>query len=100
MTVLRQAQDEREVRQFTAVPDDDGLRLDRWFKRNLPEVGFATVSRWARTGQLRIDGKRADPADRLETGQVLRVPAGSAQPAKKPRVARPLDAEQVARAED
>ena len=88
-----------EVRQFTVAADDDGVRLDRWFKRNLPEVGFATVSRWARTGQLRVDGKRADPADRLETGQVLRVPPGIAQLAKKPRVAQPLDPEQVARAE-
>ncbi|MCA1662431.1 MAG: RluA family pseudouridine synthase [Novosphingobium sp.] len=89
----------QDVRQFTVQPDDDGVRLDRWFKRNLPEVGFATVSRWARTGQLRVDGKRADPADRLEAGQVLRVPPGTAQPAKKVRTAKPLDVEQVARAE-
>ena len=53
------------VRQFTVQKDDDGVRLDRWFKRHLPQVGFATVSRWARTGQIRVDGKRADPADRL-----------------------------------
>ena len=33
------------VRQFTVGPDDDQVRLDRWFKRNLPEIGFATISR-------------------------------------------------------
>ena len=88
-----------EVRQFTVGADDEGVRLDRWFKRNLPEVGFATVSRWARTGQLRVDGKRADPADRLAAGQVVRVPPGSAQPAKAPRVAEPLDPADLARAE-
>ena len=65
-----------EVRQFTVQADDDGVRLDRWFKRHLPQVGFATVSRWARTGQVRVDGKRADPADRVSTGQVIRVPPG------------------------
>ena len=65
-----------EVRQFTVAEDDDGIRLDRWFKRHLPQIGFGTVSRWARTGQLRVDGKRARPEDRLETGQVLRVPPG------------------------
>lgn len=65
-----------EVRQFTIAPDDDGVRLDRWFKRNLPQVGFATVSRWARTGQLRVDGRRIKPDDRLAAGQVLRVPPG------------------------
>ena len=66
------------VRQFTVQPDDDGVRLDRWFKRHLPQVGFATVSRWARTGQLRVDGGRVKPEDRLAAGQVLRVPPGGA----------------------
>ena len=70
-----------DVRQFTVGKDDDGVRLDRWFKRNLPAVGFATVSRWARTGQLRVDGKRADVDTRLEKGQILRVPPGGSAPA-------------------
>lgn len=88
------------VRQFTVGPDDDGIRLDRWFKRNLPQVGFATVSRWARTGQIRVDGKRAKPEDRLTTGQVLRVPPGgedTVREAAKPK-ARPLSPEQIAEA--
>ncbi|MEO6152102.1 MAG: RluA family pseudouridine synthase [Croceibacterium sp.] len=75
------------VRQFTVAPDDDGIRLDRWFKRHLAQVGFATVSRWARTGQLRVDGGRVKPEDRLAAGQVLRVPPGG-DLAKPPR-ARP-----------
>lgn len=96
----RQARGERDVRQFTVAPDDDGVRLDRWFKRNLPQVGFATVSRWARTGQIRLDGKRAKPEDRLAAGQVLRVPPGGEPPqrrAEKPR--RELTPEQIAEAE-
>ena len=90
------------VRQFTVGADDDGIRLDRWFKRNLPQVGFATVSRWARTGQIRVDGKRAKPEDRLAAGQVLRVPPGGEEPSReaaKPR-ARPLSPEQIAEAKD
>ena len=71
-----QTASDKAVRQFTVNDDDDGIRLDRWFKRNLPQIGFATVSRWARTGQIRVDGKRAKPDDRLAEGQVLRVPPG------------------------
>ena len=90
-----------QVRQFTVGADDDGVRLDRWFKRNLPQVGFATVSRWARTGQIRVDGKRADPSDRLSVGQVLRVPpGGEARPGgKAPRPRRELTDDEVAEAE-
>ena len=100
MSTLRQAQDERNVRQFTVQHDDHGVRLDRWFKRHLPQIGFAMISRWARTGQIRVDGKRADPADRLSAGQVVRVPPGGDAPAKgsaKPR--RELSEEEIARAE-
>jgi len=85
------------VRQFTVGHDDDGVRLDRWFKRHLPQVGFATVSRWARTGQIRVDGKRADVADRLAAGQVLRVPpGGEAKPGgAAPRPRRQLTEEEL-----
>lgn len=91
------------VRQFTVGRDDAGARLDRWFKRHLPQVGFATVSRWARTGQIRVDGKRADVDTRLEAGQILRVPPGNATPVGTPgkgaRPRKPLTEEQVALAE-
>jgi 23S rRNA pseudouridine955/2504/2580 synthase len=63
-----------DVRTFTVSEDDDGIRLDRWFKRNMPDVSFNLVSRWARTGQLRLAGKRAVPGDRVEAGQEIRVP--------------------------
>ncbi|MEI9928379.1 MAG: RluA family pseudouridine synthase [Sphingomonas sp.] len=69
-----------DVRQFVVAADDDGIRLDRWFKRHLADVSFNLVSRWARTGQIRVDGARATPGDRLAEGQVIRVPP--AEPAK------------------
>lgn len=79
------------IRQFTVDADDDGIRLDRWFQRNLPDASFNIVSRWARTGQLRVDGKRAQPGDRIAAGQQIRVPPAdpaqktSARPVKKRR---------------
>ena len=86
------------VRQFTVGPDDDGIRLDRWFKRNLPQIGFGAVSKWARTGQIRVDGKRAKVDDRLAAGQQLRVPPGGESSGKKPRQREPLTEDDIARA--
>ena len=93
------------VRTFTVGEDDDGIRLDRWFKRNLPDISFNTVSRWARTGQLRVDGKRATPGDRLETGQSLRIPPAEAAPAEGPgarpkRIVEPLTEDEAAYVQD
>jgi 23S rRNA pseudouridine955/2504/2580 synthase len=74
-----------EARTFTVSEDDDGIRLDRWFKRHMPDVSFNMVSRWARTGQLRLAGKRAVPGDRIEAGQEIRIPPQEAQPARTAR---------------
>ena len=90
-----------QPRTFTVDEDDDGIRLDRWFKRHLPDVSFNIVSRWARTGQLRVDGKRSTPGDRLETGQTLRVPPAEPAPAEGPgarpkRIVEPLTDDEAA----
>ncbi len=78
------------VRQFTVKPDDDGIRLDRWFKRHLPDTSFNLVSRWARTGQLRVDGARAQPGDRVTEGQVIRVPPAEPPAPDKPGRPKPV----------
>jgi len=78
---------------ITVSTDDDGIRLDRWFKRHMPDISFATVSRWARTGQLRIDGARAAPGDRIVEGQSIRIPPApppsETAPVARKRPARP-----------
>ena len=74
-----------EARTFIVDDDDDGIRLDRWFKRHMPDVSFNIVSRWARTGQLRLGGKRAAPGDRIEAGQEIRIPPLETAPARTAR---------------
>jgi 23S rRNA pseudouridine955/2504/2580 synthase len=74
--------------------DEAELRLDRWFKRRFPGLGHGKLEKLLRTGQVRVDGKRARAADRVTPGQIIRVPplddtattapAGPA-PAAKPR---------------
>jgi 23S rRNA pseudouridine955/2504/2580 synthase len=70
---------------FTVSEDDDGIRLDRWFKRHMPDVSFNMVSRWSRTGQLRLDGKKAVPGDRIVMGQEIRFPPAQLAPARAVR---------------
>jgi 23S rRNA pseudouridine955/2504/2580 synthase len=70
---------------FTVDEEDDGIRLDRWFKRHRPEVSFNIVSRWARTGQLRLDGKRVTPGDRIAAGQEIRLPPPETAPVRPER---------------
>jgi 23S rRNA pseudouridine955/2504/2580 synthase len=50
------------------------LRLDRWFKRHFPALTHGRLEKLLRTGQVRVDGKRAKASLRLAPGQVIRVP--------------------------
>lgn len=60
--------------------DDDGIRLDRWFQRHAPGTSFNIVSRWARTGAIRLNGVKAAPGDRIAAGQTLLFPDNLPEP--------------------
>jgi len=62
------------VRTVRLGPEDADQRLDRWFKRHYPQIGFGLLARLLRTGQIRVDGARAKPSTRLKAGQELRLP--------------------------
>lgn len=64
----------REVKTLIVAPGEDGVRLDRWFKRRWPHVSHVQVQKLARSGQIRVDGGRARPEDRLSAGSQVRVP--------------------------
>jgi 23S rRNA pseudouridine955/2504/2580 synthase len=54
--------------------DDDGIRVDRWFKRHYPALNHVALEKLLRKGEVRVDGKRAKSSERLSTGQTLRLP--------------------------
>src|ERR1700761_6912730 len=58
----------------TIDADDDGIRLDRWFKRHYPQVTHVLLQKLLRKGEVRLDGKRADAGTRLAAGQSMRLP--------------------------
>ena len=62
------------VQTFEVSEDEDGLRLDRWFKRRVPALSLSHLNKIVRTGQVRVDGARVKTATRLAQGQSVRVP--------------------------
>ncbi|NGZ05409.1 MAG: RluA family pseudouridine synthase [Magnetococcales bacterium] len=62
------------VRQIVVTLDEAGMRLDRFIRHHTPGVPPALVQRWLRTGQSRLNGKRAAGSERLEAGQTIRLP--------------------------
>jgi 23S rRNA pseudouridine955/2504/2580 synthase len=60
--------------------DEADIRLDRWFRRHFPGLTQGAIQKLCRTGQVRVDGHRAEAATRLAAGQSVRVPPLPASP--------------------
>jgi 23S rRNA pseudouridine955/2504/2580 synthase len=58
----------------TVRPEDGPGRLDRWFRRHYPGLTHGRLEKLLRTGQVRVDGKRARAGDPVAPGQTIRVP--------------------------
>ena len=58
----------------TVTDDEEGMRLDRWFKAHYPAVRHGDLEKFLRKGQVRVDGGRSKANRRLEAGQEVRIP--------------------------
>ena len=58
----------------TVDTDEAGMRLDRWFKLHFSGLAFGQLQKLLRSGQIRIDGKRAKSDTRVAAGQSVRLP--------------------------
>jgi 23S rRNA pseudouridine955/2504/2580 synthase len=62
--------------------DEAGMRVDRFLEARHPGLSFSHIQRIIRKGELRVNGKRVQPKQRLEAGQSVRIPPLRLEPAK------------------
>jgi 23S rRNA pseudouridine955/2504/2580 synthase len=62
------------VQMVTVTADEAGMRLDRFLEARFPALAFSHIQRIIRKGELRVNGRRAEPNDRLQAGQAVRIP--------------------------
>ncbi|BAH77389.1 RluA family pseudouridine synthase [Solidesulfovibrio magneticus] len=63
------------VQHITVTAAEAGQKLLQYLARRLgPGLPLAALQKCIRTGQVRLDGKRCKPFDRVAQGQVVRVP--------------------------
>jgi 23S rRNA pseudouridine955/2504/2580 synthase len=68
------------VQTVTVVPDEANMRVDRFLEAKFPGLSFSHIQRIIRKGELRVNGKRAQPKDRLQAGQAVRIPPLKLEP--------------------
>jgi 23S rRNA pseudouridine955/2504/2580 synthase len=82
----RASQDDEKHKAAAAIPmptsvqnvavtgDETGMRVDRFLEARFPGLSFSHIQRVIRKGELRVNGKRTQPKNRLEAGQTVRIP--------------------------
>jgi 23S rRNA pseudouridine955/2504/2580 synthase len=70
------------VQTVTVTPDENNMRVDRFFEARFPGLSFSHIQRIIRKGEVRVDGKRTQPKNRLEEGQAVRIPPLQLEPPK------------------
>lgn len=82
-----------DVTTIEIMPNEADQRLDRWLGRRFPYLGFGNIQKLVRTGQVRINGKRAKAADKVQTGDTVRIPPLPNAAQSKKQSVRPKSAE-------
>ncbi|MGR3485762.1 MAG: RluA family pseudouridine synthase [Paracoccaceae bacterium] len=83
--------------------DEGDQRLDRFLRRRFDTITQGRIEKGCRKGEIRVDGARAKPADRVHPGAQVRVPplpdtrGPAPQALRAPRI-RDEDAETIRRA--
>jgi 23S rRNA pseudouridine955/2504/2580 synthase len=75
------------VQNVAVTADEGGMRVDRFLEARFPGLSFSHIQRVIRKGEVRVNGKRTQPKNRLVAGQTLRIPPLRLDQPKKPPAA-------------
>jgi 23S rRNA pseudouridine955/2504/2580 synthase len=84
-----QERDSREIRtsvqNLEVGAEEAGQRLDKFVQRRLGDVPRSRIYRVIRKGEVRVNGRRADPATRLKPQDRIRLPPVRLMPPATPK---------------
>lgn len=87
------------MKQIQITEADDGIRLDRWFKRHYPGIPHALLEKSLRQGQVKVNDKKSKSSDRIQQWHVITFPAewdGQPAPARAKKRWEPTEEEALA----
>lgn len=62
------------VQLINVKPEDDGIRLDRWFSRHYPDLKNGQLQRLLRAKNIKVNRQKASTSQRLFVGDEIRIP--------------------------
>jgi 23S rRNA pseudouridine955/2504/2580 synthase len=64
----------KEKTEIRAGSEDEGRRIDKIMRKILPDIPLGRIYALLRNGEIRINGKRTNPGERVRAGDVLTLP--------------------------
>ena len=55
------------------VEDSEGMRLDRWLKKQIPELKQSVLEKLLRTGKIKLNDAKTTASHRIVIGEVITV---------------------------
>jgi len=71
-----------KVQTVLVTADENNMRVDRFLEARFPGLSFSHIQRIIRKGELRVNGRRVAPKDRLEPDAKVRIPPLTHEPPK------------------
>jgi 23S rRNA pseudouridine955/2504/2580 synthase len=87
-----------KVQILIVTEDEEGMRIDRWFKRRIPTLSLSHLAKICRKGEVRLSGRRVETSTHVVAGANVRVPPLTLETVKAPAVKRPVASQADARA--
>lgn len=75
-----------QVQHLEVTPEEAGQRLDKFVSKRLGDVPRSRIYRVIRKGEVRVNGRRAGPATRLNAQDRIRLPPVRVLPAATPKL--------------
>ena len=87
------------VQNIAVTPEESGQKLLQFLERRLGrDIPKSAIMKWIRKGEVRVDKGRKKPFDRVEAGQIVRVPPfHPGEPVQAPRAGKSTQSDESGR---
>ena len=60
-------------RSYRVTNDQDGQRIDRWFKKNISNVPQSLIEKFLRVGKIKINKKKVKSSQKIKLNNIIEV---------------------------
>ena len=60
-------------RSYRVTNDQDGQRIDKWFKKNISDVPQSLIEKFLRIGKIKINKKKVKSSQKIKQNNIVEI---------------------------